>query len=234
MPVDAAEGLEETLAQLTPEQRMRIEHYTVQRGDTVATIATRFATKPEVIRELNDLGPTDRPVIDAELRVPSNSVALPEKAARAAMLVDSPVRLRRHHRGVRPDIRVVRRGDTLYGIAQRLGTDVHSLAEANGMQPGDRLHAGQKLRVGSSTLDAGAALAPAARSARATHASGTAVAANDGSRRIVYTVRRGDTLYSIARLLQVTVVDLVSWNGMTGDHSIRPGQTLVAFVRSRS
>ena len=59
-------------------------------------------------------------------------------------------------------------------------------------------------------------------------------AANDGSRRVVYTVRRGDTLYSIARLLQVTVVDLVGWNGMNGDHSIKPGQTLVAFVRSRS
>ncbi|HEY3809770.1 MAG TPA: LysM peptidoglycan-binding domain-containing protein [Steroidobacteraceae bacterium] len=232
VPVDAAEGLEETLAQLTPEQRMRVEHYTVQRNDTVASIAAHFETKPEVIRELNDLGANDRPVIDSDLRVPSN-VVLPEKAARAAMLADTPVRLRnRHHRGVRPDIRVVRRGDTLYGIAQRLGTDVHTLAQANGMQPGDRLHAGQRLRVGTSTLDTDAALVPSR--AHSTHASGTTVAASDGSRRVVYTVRRGDTLYSIARLLQVTVVQLVGWNGMTGDHSIHPGQTLVAFVRSRS
>jgi membrane-bound lytic murein transglycosylase D len=42
VPVDAAEGLEQTLAQLTPDQRMRIEHYTVQRSDSVATIARRF------------------------------------------------------------------------------------------------------------------------------------------------------------------------------------------------
>ena len=55
VPVDAAEGLQQALAQLTPEQRMRIEHYTVRRGDTIATIASRFETKPEVIRELNDL-----------------------------------------------------------------------------------------------------------------------------------------------------------------------------------
>jgi membrane-bound lytic murein transglycosylase D len=234
VPVDAAEGLEQTLAQLTPEQRMRVERYTVQRGDTVATIASRFDAKPDMIRELNDLGPNDRPVIDSELRVPSNAVGLPEKAARAAMLFDTPAtRLRRHHRGVRPDIRVVRRGDTLYGIAQRMGTDVHSLAEANGLQPGDRLHAGQKLRVGADTLTTSAALVPA-KSARNTHATSQAIAANDGSRRVVYTVRRGDTLYSIARLLQVTVVDLVGWNGMSGDRSIKPGQTLVAFVRSRS
>jgi membrane-bound lytic murein transglycosylase D len=234
VPVDAAEGLEQTLAQLTPEQRMRVEHYAVQRGDTVATIATRFDTRPEMIRELNDLGPNDRPVIDTELRVPSNSVVLPEKAARAALLADSPVRLRgRHHRGVRPDIRVARRGDTLYGIAQRMGTDVHTLAQANGLQPGDRLHAGQKLRVGADTLSTDSALVPG-KSAHSTHASGVAVASSDGSRRVVYTVRRGDTLYSIARLLQVSVVELVGWNGMSGDRSIKPGQTLVAFVRARS
>ncbi len=223
VPVDAAEGLEQTLAQLTPDQRMRVEHYTVQRSDSVATIARRFETKPEVIRQLNDLGPNDRLVVDTSLRVPSSTIVLPEKVARAAMLFDSPVRLRRHHRGVRPDIRVVRRGDTLYGIAQRLGTDVHTLAQANGLRPGDRLHAGQRLHVGSG-----------ASSARATNAASIAVASSDGSRRVTYTVRRGDTLYSIARLLQVTVLELVGWNGMTGAHNIKPGQTLVAFVRSRS
>jgi membrane-bound lytic murein transglycosylase D len=222
VPVDAAEGLEQTLAQLTPDQRMRIEHYTVQRSDSIATIARHFLTKPEVVRELNDLGPTDRLVVDTSLRVPSSTIVLPEKVARAAMLFDSPVRLRRHHRGVRPDIRVVRRGDTLYGIAQRLGTDVHTLAQANGLRPGDRLHAGQKLRVGSGA------------SARASNAGSVALASSDGGRRVTYTVRRGDTIYSIARLLQVTVLELVGWNGMSGDRSIKPGQTLVAFVRSRS
>jgi membrane-bound lytic murein transglycosylase D len=221
VPVDAAEGLEQTLAQLTPDQRMRVEHYTVQRSDSVATIARRFETKPEVIRELNDLGPTDRLVVDSSLRVPSSTIVLPEKVARAAMLFDTPVRLRRHHRGVRPDIRVVRRGDTLYGIAQRLGTDVHSLAQANGLRPGDRLHAGQKLRVGSGSAAHG-------------NARSVALASSEAGRRVTYTVRRGDTLYSIARLLQVTVLELVGWNGMSGDRSIKPGQTLVAFVRSRS
>jgi membrane-bound lytic murein transglycosylase D len=228
VPVDAAEGLQQALAQLTPEQRMRIEHYTVRRGDTVATIATRFDTKPEVIRELNSLGVSERPVIDATLLVPSSSIVLPEKVARAAMLVDSPVRARRH-RGIRPDIRVVRRGDTLYGIAQRLGTDVQTLAQNNGLRPGDRLHAGQKLRVASASLDASSG--PAAASGRTTS---TTLAANGVGRRVTYTVRRGDTLYSIARLLQVTVIDLLGWNGMAGGRNLKPGRTLVAFVHSQN
>jgi membrane-bound lytic murein transglycosylase D len=224
VPVDAAEGLQQALAQLTPEQRMRIEHYTVRHGDTIASISTRFDTKPEVIRELNELSASARPVIDTMLLVPSNSAVLPEKVARAAMLVDSPVRARRH-RGLRPDIRVVRRGDTLYGIAQRLGTDVQTLAQNNGLRPGDRLHAGQKLRVGASE--------PAGSGLSAGKATGTMVASSGTGRRVTYTVRPGDTIYGIARLLQVTVIELLDWNGMAGGRNLKPGRTLVAFVHAR-
>ena len=226
VPIDAAEGLEATLAQLTPDERMRVEHYTVHRGDTVAKIALRFKTKPEVIRELNDLSPTDRPVIEAELRVPSRDVQLPYKVARAAMIADSPVRLYRRRHGHRPQIHVVRRGDTLYSLAQRLGTDVNTLAAMNGLGPNDSLRAGQRLRVTASV---------GPTTSHATKASAhTSVAASDGSRRLTYVVRRGDTLYRIARLLQVTVDDLVSWNGSLSRRSLHPGQVLVAFVKSRS
>jgi membrane-bound lytic murein transglycosylase D len=163
-------------------------------------------------------------VIDTMLLVPSNSAVLPEKVARAAMLVDSPVRARRH-RGLRPDIRVVRRGDTLYGIAQRLGTDVQTLAQNNGLRPGDRLHAGQKLRVGASE--------PAGSGLSAGKATGTMVASSGTGRRVTYTVRPGDTIYGIARLLQVTVIELLDWNGMAGGRNLKPGRTLVAFVHAR-
>ena len=49
---------------------------------------------------------------------------------------------------------------------------------------------------------------------------------------MTYTVRQGDTLYSIARFLQVTVQELLGWNGMSETAAIRPGQKLVAFVGS--
>jgi membrane-bound lytic murein transglycosylase D len=234
VPSDAAEGLQDVILHLTPEQRMRVDHYTVRRGDTIATIASRYATRPDVIRELNDLGASDLPVIDSELRVPAPNIQLPEKAARAALLVDSPGR-RVRRGGRRPNIHVVRRGDTLFALAQRLGTDVQTLAQANGMRAGDRLHAGQKLHfTGSSSYLADAS--PGAGTARSLPGASTqAQASSDGGgRRMTYTVRRGDTLYGIARLLQVTVNELMGWNGMSGERNLKPGQTLVAFVKSRS
>jgi membrane-bound lytic murein transglycosylase D len=231
VPVDAAPGLQQALAALTPEQRLRVEHYTVRHGDTVASVARHFATRPEVVRVLNGLGPNDPLVIEATLRVPGNDVQLPEKAARAAMLFDSPQQRPRRH--VRPALRVVRRGDTLHGIAQRLGTDVRTLAQLNGLQPDDPLRAGQKLRVApgaEGTTSATGARGPSTATAVASTGSGAAV----GGRRVTYTVRPGDTLSGIARLLQVTVVDLVSWNSVTSQRNLKPGQTLIAFVRSRS
>jgi membrane-bound lytic murein transglycosylase D len=247
VPADAAEGLQQTLAQLTPDQRMDVDHYTVRRRDTVASIARRYATTPEVIRELNNLSPTDRPVIDAELRVPSRDIHLPEKVARAAKLADSPARYRRGHG--RPRIHIVHRGDTLYSLARRLGTDVNTLAELNGMSPDDHLRAGQRLRVsrrysvrasGSRAAGAKGGTAPLAASshAHASRASGvtaSSTGSNGASRRMSYVVRRGDTLYGIARLLQVTVGELLAWNGLGGTaHSLHPGQVLVAFVKSPS
>jgi len=189
--------------------------------------------QPEVIRELNELGR----MIDRSLKrscvVPSNSVvAAGESRARrpAVRLAGAPATA---PCGVRPDIRVVRRGDTLYGIAQRsVRTSIRSRRprHATGRSAARR----QKLRVGSSTLAADGAWFPVVRRI-ASRASGALVASNDGSRRVVYTVRRGDTLYSIARLAAVSVVEMVGCE--TACRAIaasKTGQTLVAFVRSRS
>ncbi len=217
VPTEAAEGLEQTLLSLTPEQRMRVASYEVRKQDTIAGIAKQYATTPELLRHLNNLAANDKPEVGSTLMVPSAAIQLPEKAMRAAALFDRPGRLggrRFAHRG----LHVVRRGDTLFAIAHRLGTDVHTLARLNNMDVNDPLHAGQRLVVAS----------------RAPRASSTGAHASAGAgRQITYTVRRGDTLYGIARLLQVTVRELLGWNGMESGSSIRPGQKLVAFVSSR-
>jgi LysM repeat protein len=47
---------------------------------------------------------------------------------------------------------------------------------------------------------------------------------------VLYTVRRGDTVYSISRQFQVSVPQLKSWNGLNQHHQIRAGQRLVMYV----
>ncbi len=209
LPVDGAQVFTQNVAQLTDEQRMRSTLYTVGRGDSVASVAKRFNTTPAVIREMNDL-PTGPLTLGTDLRVPSSSAALPSKVLLAAARVDG-----RDRQSRRPHVHIVHRGDTMYSIARRTGMNVQQLAMLNNLRPGDPLRAGQRLRVSSSGTRAG---------------SGNASA---GPRRVTYTVRHGDTLAAIARLFQVSVNQIMAWNGIAPRSGISPGQKLTIHVVKR-
>ncbi|HUN75000.1 MAG TPA: LysM peptidoglycan-binding domain-containing protein [Steroidobacteraceae bacterium] len=208
LPTDAADVFRANITQLNPDERMRVTQYVVRRGDSMAALARHFGTTPQVVRELNDL-PSGALVIGTELRVPSDVSELPPKVLQAAALFDAHGR----HRLLRPRMRVVvHRGDSLWAIARRHGVDVHALALLNGLQPGDTLRAGQRLM-----------LTPAA--VRTSDASGTS-SHSHATRRVTYIVRAGDTLYGIARVFQVTVSQIVSWNRLA-HRALSPGQHLL-------
>jgi membrane-bound lytic murein transglycosylase D len=97
----------------------------------------------------------------------------------------------------------VRRGDSLSLIARRLGVSVRQLQAWNDLGRSTRIYAGQRLRVGGS-----------AAAARTTSTSGS------------YTVRRGDTLWEIARRHGVSMNALAAANGLSRRSILYPGQKL--------
>jgi len=216
VPSEVAELFEQNVAQLTPEQRLNATIYTVQKGDSVASVAKKFGTRIEVIRELNDL-PSGPLMIGTDLRVPSSAFTLPPKVVLAAARVDG--RQGAINRG-RQHVHVVRRGDTLWAVARRSGLDVKTLARMNGMQPSDTLRTGQRLKLTATASSGGRAKLTSDSRSYA------------GSGPITYVVRAGDTLYAIAKLFQVTVKQITAWNDL--DRSfIKPGQKLTIRVSSR-
>lgn len=97
----------------------------------------------------------------------------------------------------------VREGDTLFSIAQRFGVSVEAIQRWNDLES-TNVKTGQALRI------------------RPVSASRTASEAASDS---TYTVRKGDTLFSIAQRFGVSVRTLQSWNDLEGA-SIQVGQTL--------
>jgi membrane-bound lytic murein transglycosylase D len=224
LPVEAADVFRQNLQQITPDQRMSVQRYEVRNGDTVASVAQHFKTTPQLLRELNGLGPNDKIAIDAELRVPQANIVLPDKVMRAAALVDGRQAARK---GKLRGVHVVRRGDSLWGIARSSGMDVATLASLNGIKPGAKLQAGQRLTLRTAALDSPAAAA-------ATFPKSVLPAAGAiKARQVTYVVRRGDTLWSIAKVLQVNVANLLDWNDLSSRSTIKPGQKLTAFVTKR-
>jgi membrane-bound lytic murein transglycosylase D len=214
VPSDAADAFTANVAQLSDDQRMKVTRYAVRSGDSVSSVARKFNTTIQVVRELNSL-PTGTLVVGSELRVPAEAVKLPPKVMRAAALVDARDRRSRPHMHV-----VVRNGDTLWRIARRHGMDVNTLAMMNGMQPGDTLRTGQKLKLNGA-------------SSSVSSDGGSSSSGASKSRKVTYTVRTGDTLSKIARVFQVSVSQLLSWNGLSSGSHIIPGQKLSIRVTRR-
>jgi membrane-bound lytic murein transglycosylase D len=208
LPVDGAAVFRQSVGQLTAEQRLGATLYTVQEGDSVSSVAREFHTTIDVIRELNSL-PSGVLTVGSTLRVPSAVTTLPPKVLAAAARVDKPNAARK------PRLHVVKRGDSLWAIAQRHGMDVRTLARMNGMSTTDTLRAGQRLRLSSRSEVAGEDVTPSS------------------GRKVTYTVRRGDTLSQIARLFQVTVLQITNWNNLTARTMIKPGQRLTIKVAGR-
>jgi membrane-bound lytic murein transglycosylase D len=206
LPVDAADTFSTNLPELTPDQRLAVTHYTVRRGDSVVSVARHFDTTASVIRELNNL-PAGRLTVGDDLSLPSAAPELPAKVILAAARVDG-----RGRWALRPHVQIVRRGDSLWAIARRHGMNVNTLALLNGMQPGDPLRAGQRIRIAGG------------ESGHATHGR---------ARRVVYTVRSGDTVALIAQLFQCSVPQILAWNGLSSHTRIHAGQKLRIHLVTR-
>ena len=107
----------------------------------------------------------------------------------------------------------VRNGDTLSGIASRMGVSVKALQRANNLR-GNTIKPGQTLTFGNSV--AGSELA-------------------DNGNSITYKVRKGDSLASIARRHGVNIKDVKRWNSVLSDSSsIQPGDKITLFVKNNA
>jgi membrane-bound lytic murein transglycosylase D len=211
VPIDNADGFEAALKTLSPDDRVRYTVHEVTRRDTLATIAKQYGVSGMVISKINDLkGGKVTP--GESLKIPEISSALPDKVLLAAARVDRP-QSGPSGRGQRQIVYRVRAGETLSSIARRHGMPVSTLARLNNMAADDTLVKGQRLVIKASARrfrDEGAG----------------------SGRRVLYTVRQGDTVYSISRQFQVSVPQLKNWNGLNQHHQIRTGQRLVMYVDS--
>ena len=113
----------------------------------------------------------------------------------------------------------VRSGESLTTIARKLGVSRTDLAEANSLSIKSRVHSGQELIIprAPATLLASRTerTAPAVVASRPV--SGAATIPDAPAHTIVYKVKRGDTLFSIAELFDTTVAKLKTWNKLNGN-----------------
>lgn len=146
--------------------------YIVQSGDNLYSLARRFNTTIDEIKRLNNLS-TNNLSIGQKLIINQNYETSDYKTYQ------------------------VKKGDSLYAIAQKFNTTVDELKKINGIT-NNILSIGQILRIPNSNQ----------------------------SENIIYTVVAGDNLYQIAKKFNTTVSNIKKNNNLTSDN-LSIGQRLI-------
>jgi membrane-bound lytic murein transglycosylase D len=148
-----AEPATQLLARVPDAERLGVQHrdryYRVRKGDTLSRIASRHGVRESALVEANNLRSRNRIHPGQVLVLPDAGpvVAWREPPAPATPPPSATAL------GAEPEARPadglysVRRGDTLWSIAQRFGTSPRELARANDLTSRSRIQAGQTLRI---------------------------------------------------------------------------------------
>lgn len=214
VPAATAERFAAGVQALPPEKRVRVVYHRVRKGDTLGAIAHKYGISVEALRASNRIrGSIIHPGQDLLIAASPRSGDTVRTAASftpASMTVEAapspqPRSANRH---------VVRRGETLWSIARSHGTTMDRIADLNGISRTSTLAVGQVLALPGATRLASTDVGSVSQS-------------------ITYVVRSGDTLSRIADRFRVRLSDLLSWNDLTAQSIIKPGQRLVMYVADR-
>ncbi len=218
LPIDKASAFETQLAELPREARVTWHRHQVRKGETLGHIAQRYSTTVSVLKKSNQLnGSSIR--AGSHLLVPIASApqadySLSTEERRKAQQADGGVG--------RKIIHVVQPGDTFWELARQYAVSVRQLAKWNDMAPADVLRPGDRLViwVPVTAHEASLDFPDIQRSIP-----------GETVRKVRYAVRRGDSLYGIARHFSVEVADIRRWNNMKKrSNLLQPGQRLTLYI----
>jgi membrane-bound lytic murein transglycosylase D len=179
--------------------------YTVRRGDSLWEIARKSGTSVAALRRANGLAAGSR-----RLQV-GQTINIPEASEQERSSKEKTREIARRRANYE-----VRKGESLWEISRRFGVSVATLVKANGIDNARHVRAGTKLFVPDLTHE------QAERSreqAQASHA-----------RLVKYRVRKGDSIWSIARRFGVSTDEIMAWNDLGARDLIHPGDKLKIYL----
>jgi len=204
VPFGSATQAQIAYSQLPENERASYHRHQIKSGDTLQVLARKYHIRVDDIIALNSIKNPRSLQIGQNLILPLKEgfTELPVNAMK-----DGYVRSRRRTYKVRS-------GDSLWLIAQRNNVTQKQLRVWNKLGWSNLLHPGQILVVSSSAVRTVAKTRPP----------------KGPSRKMIYQVVPGDTLWDIGRQFNVATEQIRRWNELSHGHVLRPGQKLTLMV----
>ena len=209
IPVEKSAKFRDGLSKVPAEERISWKRHVIKRGESLGLIASRYHTSVAALKQTNNLR--------SNLIREGHSLLIPSSKQPLKFYTLSADA--RRFRGLKktPDgkahIYKVRRGDTLWDIGKSYGVSVKELCAWNGLSARSIIRPGKKL-----TLYLSSAQDKTPKAVPATF---------EQSGRTSYIVRKGDSLWLIARRFDTSVKELRRLNKLGKNGYLRPGQQLI-------
>lgn len=183
--------------------------YTVKKGDTLTSIAKKYKTTYQTIMKLNGLKSTNIKV-GQKLKVSGTTTTTSKSSSTSSKSnAKSTSTAAKTTTKTSTITYTVKKGDTLSSIAKKYKTTNQAIMKLNGLKS-TNIKVGQKLKITTTTT---------------TNSSSTAAKTTTKTSTITYTVKKGDTLSSIAKKYKTTSQAIMKLNGLKSAN-IKVGQKL--------
>lgn len=208
VPPGSADKIAQLYADLPAGQRASYHRHKIRPGDNLQSLAKKYHIQVKDIVALNKIKNPRAIQIGTNLILPLKKgfTSLPVDA-----LADSYIRSRRKTYRVRS-------GDSLWSIAKRFDVSQKELRVWNKLGWSNMLRPGQLLAV--------------SKAGKARVASKSKKKKSGPTRKLVYKVAPGDTLWGIGRRFDVATDEIRRWNELSRSHVLKPGQKLTLKVSS--
>ncbi len=184
VPKKKAKKFLAALDKVPPDQRITHRRHTVKKGESLGMIATKYGVSVQAIQSTNKIRNVNRISVGHSLVIPMSGQSIPPAA-----LASSAGGTKKKSR--KTTSHTVKKGETLSQIASKYKVRTTDLMKWNALKSANRIRIGQRLSV-----------------------HGSSKSAAKTSSWSQYTVRRGDTLSTIARRRGCSVTEIKQWNSL--------------------
>jgi membrane-bound lytic murein transglycosylase D len=229
IPVGKKEVFADNYAGVPDEKKRDWVVHVIKKGDVLGRIARKYGVSMDLIVETNRMKSKRTLSVGQTLLIP-----IPAKVAKSKLLASEQAGRSAGQRksvdrnantaGKTQMVHVVAKGETLGKIAERYGVRLTDIRNWNAISYNSKIFAGETLHVWIGTPG---------KDVPSTKISGRNETMARDSGFVLYRIRKGDSLYSIASAFGVSIQDLKSWNNLRSS-KIYHGQELRIYTGSQA
>jgi len=214
LPAGTRDKFQSAIAEIPTDMRVWWRYHKVTDGDTLASVAKQYHTTPKAIAQVNNLAIDDGLPREAKLIIPMNPGELREGTG--VSYSKAVVRYK------------VRQGDTVLSVADEWGVAPEMVRKWNKLR-GNDLRRGRTLFIHRPITDTARVSGGGesrAKSSKSKNGKTLNASAKKPSGRVTHTVKKGETLSSIASQYNTSVAAIRRDNSRAAAH-LKPGDVLI-------